>query len=82
MKLKLYREQNDLSVITIANDLTISRQHVYDIENEEAYPSRKLAERIEQYTGGKVTAQELLFPKNKGQNQKATGKRHERNFGQ
>jgi len=60
MKLKKYREQYNLSIITIAKTLRVSRQHIYDIEAGKTFPSRTLAKLIERKTSGQVTARELL----------------------
>lgn len=75
MQLKKYRENKKLSVIAMADLLRVSRQHIYDIESGKAFPSRGLACRIQEVTGGAVEARELLLPDIKGQNQsKATPK--------
>ena len=60
MKLKTFRTKNNLSVIALAKLLNISRQHVYDMESGDAYPSRRLAAVIEKKLNGDVTARELL----------------------
>jgi len=60
MKLKNYRAKYNLSVIALAAQIGISRQHVYDLESGNAYPSRKLAAAIEKKLKHEVTAKELL----------------------
>jgi len=62
MSLKEFRTNNRLTVADVASSLGITRQHVYEIERGSAYPSRKLALRIEEATGGAVTLRDL-FPK-------------------
>lgn len=60
MNLTEYRKSNGISVIEMAKLLNKSRQHIYDIEKGNAYPSRKLAKRIETLTKKKVKAAQLL----------------------
>lgn len=60
MNLLTFRKINNLSVIKLSTQLNISRQHLYDIEKGKAFPSRKLAKQIEDFTNGVVTAKELL----------------------
>ena len=62
MNLKEFRTNNRLTVADVASSLGITRQHVYEIERGSAYPSRKLALRIEEATKGAVTLRDL-FPK-------------------
>jgi DNA-binding XRE family transcriptional regulator len=61
MELKTYIEKClKLKRVQAAKKLGISRQHLYDILKRNAYPSRKLALRIEDLSNGKVKAKELL----------------------
>ncbi len=65
MKLKSYFKARKVKVPDMAQRLKISKQHLYEILRGEAFPSRKLALRIEQETGGVVKSAELLFPEAK-----------------
>lgn len=62
MELKTYRVQNNIKMSELAKRLNKTPQHLYEIERGSAFPSRALALRIEQATGGAVTLRELLFP--------------------
>ena len=64
MTIQQYREINNLSVAQFAQILGISRQHLFAIERHASYPSRKLANKIQAVTGGKVTVAELMTPPN------------------
>jgi len=60
MNIKQYRTKYNMTVIRLSEILAISRQHVYDLESGNAFPSRKLAAKIEKKLNGEVTAKELL----------------------
>ncbi|MEN6319788.1 MAG: helix-turn-helix transcriptional regulator [Syntrophaceae bacterium] len=62
MNLKEYRKLKYMSVIQVAEELGITRQHIYSIEKGETYPSRKLAVKIYKWSDCLVTMGELLFP--------------------
>lgn len=62
MQLKNYRIQNKLSVAKVAQNLSVTRQHIYEIERGSAFPGRSLALRISEYTNGAVSVEDLLFP--------------------
>jgi len=62
MNLKEYREFKNISVLQVSKELNISRQHIYDIEKSKSFPSRKLAVKINKWSGGFITQGELLFP--------------------
>jgi len=62
MDLKTYRSKNNIRMVDLAKIVNKTPQHLYEIERGSAFPSRKLAFRIEQATGGAVTLRELLFP--------------------
>jgi len=54
MDLKLIIKENCGSVENAANLLQISRQHLNEITNGAAFPSRKLALKIETITNGRI----------------------------
>jgi len=61
MELKTYIEKClKLKRVQAAKKLGITRQHLYDIIEGNAYPSRKLALKIEELSNGRVKAKELL----------------------
>lgn len=62
MDLKTFRYKNNIRMCDLAKMLNKTPQHIYEIERGSAFPSRNLALRIEQATGGMVTLRELLFP--------------------
>lgn len=61
MTLKDYLQQNNIPVKRFAEELSLSRQHVYDMLNGDSYPSRKLAIKIESWSQGELTKEGLLF---------------------
>lgn len=61
MELKTFIEKClKMKRVQAAKKLGITRQHLYDILKGNAYPSRKLALKIEELSKGKVKAKELL----------------------
>ncbi len=64
MELKTYIEKRGLTVPKLANKLNITKQHLYDILRGKAFPSRKLAAKIEDETEGAVKRTDLLYPEN------------------
>jgi plasmid maintenance system antidote protein VapI len=54
MNLKNIIKETCGSVESAANKLQISRQHLNEITNGSAFPSRKLAIRIEKITNGQI----------------------------
>lgn len=61
MILKDYLQRNNITVAQAAAELNVSRQHIYDLAGGDAYPSRKLAMRIEAWSRGELTKEGLLF---------------------
>ncbi len=61
MKFNQYRKENKISVRQASEELGVSRQHIYDIDKGQTYPSRKLAVKIENWSGGLVKKEEMLF---------------------
>ncbi len=64
MSLKQYLQRNNIPVAKAAKELNVSRQHIYDMTGGCAYPSRKLAIRIEEWSRGELTKERLLFGDN------------------
>lgn len=60
MDIKTFRINNHLSVIKMAELVGVSRQHIYDLEKQRAYPSRKLAAKIQAITNNDIKASEIL----------------------
>jgi len=63
MNLKKYRTENNIKMAVIAAAVGKSVQHLYEIERGVAFPSRKLAKKLEEFSDGDMTAEELMFPK-------------------
>ncbi len=61
MKFSEILKENKISIRQAAEALNVSRQHLYDIEKGLNYPSRKLAIRMEDWSGGILKKEELLF---------------------
>lgn len=61
MELREYLFKNQLQQKKMAKDLDISLTHFRALLYKQSYPSRKLAKKIEVYTDGQVTKEELLF---------------------
>ena len=61
MNFKEYLAENNISVRRASEELGVSRQHIYDIEKGQTYPSRKLARKIEDWSGGIIKKEGLLF---------------------
>jgi plasmid maintenance system antidote protein VapI len=59
--LKDYMKQNNITVVRAAAELNVSRQHIYDMLRGDAYPSRKLALRIEDWSQGELKKEGLIF---------------------
>lgn len=61
--MKAYLFKYDLPVKQFASDLGISTSYLYQLLRKERKPSLELALKIEQYTNGEVSVQELLEEK-------------------
>ncbi|MBI3212035.1 MAG: helix-turn-helix domain-containing protein [Simkania negevensis] len=61
--LKKFLFNANLTVKAFANILGVSPSFVYHLINKKRIPSRDLAQKIEEFTRGKVRKEELLFPK-------------------
>jgi predicted transcriptional regulator len=64
MKLKHFRNLHNLSVADVADGVKVTRQHIYEIERGSAFAGRSLAYRIEIFTNGEVTRDEVQAPLN------------------
>lgn len=62
MNLDEYLWRNKISRVDFAKELEISRSHLQQILAGSRNASIKLARKIEEITGGKVTKEEVLFP--------------------
>ena len=62
--LKIYLFEQEISVTEFAEQLDISRSHLYNIIKYRVGISTKLAEKIEEYTHGKIKKIDLLYPEN------------------
>ncbi len=62
--LKIYSFEQDIPISKLAEQLGISRSHLYNIIKRRVGISPKLAKKIEEYTHGEVKAIDLLYPKN------------------
>lgn len=62
MRLRKYLDRNGLTQTKFAESLDVSGVYFNKIVNGKRTPSKKLALKIEQMTGGKVRLRELLFP--------------------
>lgn len=62
MDLRRFLFEKKLPVKKFAEDMEISISLVYHLLNHQRMPSRNLASKIEKYTEGAVTKEELLFP--------------------
>jgi len=62
MLLKEWLFKTQITQVEFARKIGISRQFLVYLLNGSRHPSPKLAKRIEEATGGKVTVLELLFP--------------------
>lgn len=62
MKLKHFRKLHNLSVADVAGAVKVTRQHIYEIERGSAFAGRSLAHRIEKFTSGQVTRDEVQAP--------------------
>jgi len=61
MDIKEYRKKHGLSVIQVSKSLEVSRQHITDIEQGRAFPSRKLAKKIIEWSNNEITCDDLLL---------------------
>jgi len=61
VKFKEYLQKNNISVTSAAKGLGVSRQHIYDLMNGKAFPSRKLASKIEVWSMGALSKEKLIF---------------------
>jgi DNA-binding XRE family transcriptional regulator len=61
MGIKEYMEENKITVKRAAVELELSRQYLYDLKDGKACPSRKLAVKIEAWSGGIIKKEGLLF---------------------
>ena len=55
MTFKTWMKTTDASPAAVARDLGLSRMMIHNYMNNVNYPTLKVAVRIEDYTGGKVT---------------------------
>ena len=62
MNIREYLFKKRITQVDFAKRLGISRGHLGQILHGTKYPSRYLEKKIEEETGGKVMAVELLFP--------------------
>ncbi|MHB1663939.1 MAG: YdaS family helix-turn-helix protein [bacterium] len=62
--LKIYSFEQNISITKLAEDLGISRSHIYNIIKYRVGLSPKLAKKIEEYTNGEIKAIDLLYPIN------------------
>lgn len=61
MKLRDYLHFNRIKKQDMASQIGVSREYFSNIVNEKNIPSVKLAQKIQQVTGGQVSAMELLM---------------------
>ncbi len=69
MRLLDWMENNNVNKSAFAQKLGISRTHLYEIMNQTAMASRKLAKQIQDATNGEVTIMELLYPQEQKENE-------------
>lgn len=60
MKLKEWIERSELTQADLARILGMNRSYLNLVVNEKKVPGRDLAQQIETFTNGQVTARELL----------------------
>ena len=65
MKLDEYLFKSKKTQTKMARELGVNRQHFNTLVRGHSKPSLKLAKKIQDATGGQVTAMELLFPEEK-----------------
>ena len=63
MKLAEYLEKNKITQAALAKMLDVSVVHAHTLIREKQFPSRRIAIKIDEITGGLVSKEELLFPK-------------------
>lgn len=61
MKLRDYLHFNRIKKQDMASQVGVSREYFSNIVNEKNLPSVKLAQKIQEVTGGQVSAMELLM---------------------
>jgi plasmid maintenance system antidote protein VapI len=69
MEIKEYLKESNVSRRQFSEKLGIHYMHLNNLIRKERKPSRDLALRIEEATGGAVTRMELLYPAEKGRAQ-------------
>lgn len=60
MRLKVYLATEDKRVKTLAEEIGMSREYLSEIINKKRFPGKKIAQKIEIATNGKVKAKDLI----------------------
>jgi len=63
MKLESWIQEQGLLKTFVAKEIGVSRVYMSNIITGLHIPSRTIAIKIEEYTKGKVTKEEIMFPK-------------------